>query len=353
MLRVCCVLWCIVVCWCAMWCLWCVWCVVSLCGVGCCLWCVWCVVSLCGVGCCLWCAVCGVWCVWRGLARAKPLRVYAQNVSMCRFKTPPCVLAKRAHVENMRAFCRHTRRRFEPTHRDVLSIHTGRREGVRGGGGGGGLSSLLSSLLFSSLLSFRSCRLSPLLATMTSSRALSLCAHTALTCQRVRVLVLWIIPCLAELVRMKKLCKPRATWNEVDMYLCWKWVMCLCVCICLCLCLCLFEFGCVWLCEHVVLCDSMCFLRCVVGCHRCVGCCVVTTFHKRPKRHLYLQENIPQGNLFPLRFFFLKKIRIELQSLQFYFYSKTINLHHVKSVIISAGMVPCTSYCTAGSVPTS
>ena len=27
------------------------------------------------------------------------------------------------------------------------------------------------------------------------------CAHTALTCQRVRVPVLWLIPCLAELVR--------------------------------------------------------------------------------------------------------------------------------------------------------
>ena len=33
-----------------------------------------------------------------------------------------------------------------------------------------------------------------------SSRALSLCAQTALTCQRVRVPVLWLIPCLAELV---------------------------------------------------------------------------------------------------------------------------------------------------------
>ena len=31
--------------------------------------------------------------------------------------------------------------------------------------------------------------------------------------------------------------------------------------------------------------------------------------------------------------------RVKLQSLQFYIYSKTINLHHVKSVIISAEMV--------------
>ena len=43
---------------------------------------------------------------------------------VCRFKTSPCVPAKRAHVEHMRAFCRHTRKRFEPTHGDVLFLHT-------------------------------------------------------------------------------------------------------------------------------------------------------------------------------------------------------------------------------------
>ena len=74
----CCVLVCNVVC---------VVCVVSVVYVVCC-------VSLCGVECCVWCAVCGVWCVWRGLARAKPpvctspcvgskrLRVYGQNARM-------------------------------------------------------------------------------------------------------------------------------------------------------------------------------------------------------------------------------------------------------------------------------
>ena len=36
-------------------------------------------------------------------------------------------------------------------------------------------------------------------------------------------------------------------------------------------CLCLVVFVCVWLCEHVLVCDSMCCLRCVVGCRRCVG----------------------------------------------------------------------------------
>ena len=79
-------------------------------------------------------------------------RVQVRNVSVCRFKTHPCVPAKRAHVELMCAFCRHTRMRFEPTHGDVLSIHTGRRGKGGGGGvgwGGGGRGSLLSLFLFS------------------------------------------------------------------------------------------------------------------------------------------------------------------------------------------------------------
>ena len=44
-----------------------------------------------------------------------------------------------------------------------------------------------------------------------------------------------------------------------------------------------FVFDCVWLCEHALLCDSMCCLRCVVGCRRYVGCCVVMTVQKRPE----------------------------------------------------------------------
>ena len=61
--------------------------------------------------------------VWRGLARgknlcvgSKRLRVYRQNALMC---------------YHMRAFCGYTRKRFEPTHGDVLNLHTERRE--RGG----------------------------------------------------------------------------------------------------------------------------------------------------------------------------------------------------------------------------
>ena len=198
-------------------------CGVVMCGVGAGVG-VQCVVCVLGSVLCRWCAVCGG-CVAR------------------------------------RLFCRHTRMRFEPTHGDVLSIHTGRRERGRGGGGGGGGSPLpLSSLLsFSSLLSLltsRSCRLS--LSSLSnndndhsSSRSLSLCAHTALICQRVRVPVLWLIPCLAELVRIKKLCKPRATWNEVGRPVLEMGDVSVFVCVCLCLCLCLFVFVRDWLCLFV------------------------------------------------------------------------------------------------------
>ena len=54
-----------------------------------------------------------------------PAQIQVPNVSVCRFKTLPCVPAKRAHVEHMRAFCLYTRKRFEPTHGDVWNLHTG------------------------------------------------------------------------------------------------------------------------------------------------------------------------------------------------------------------------------------
>ena len=63
----------------------------------------------------------------------------------------------------------------------------------------------------------------------------------------VRLPVLWLVPCLAELVRIKKQCKPRATWNEVG-----RLVLDMgdesFVCVCVCVCLCLFVFGCVSMC---------------------------------------------------------------------------------------------------------
>ena len=52
--------------------------------------------------------------------------------SVCTFKTSPCVDSKRhrvyrhhAHMlKHMCAWCRYTRRRLEPTHGDVLNVHT-------------------------------------------------------------------------------------------------------------------------------------------------------------------------------------------------------------------------------------
>ena len=81
-----CVLWCIVVCVCRYVLFWC-WCWCAMCGA----WCAWCVCGVCGVLC--------VVCVAR-LGTRKKNRVYAQNVSVCRFKTPPCVPAKRPHLFN-------------------------------------------------------------------------------------------------------------------------------------------------------------------------------------------------------------------------------------------------------------
>ena len=47
----------------------------------------------------------------------------------------------------------------------------------------------------------------------------------------------------------------------------------------------LVVFGGVSMCQYVIVCDSMCCLRCVVGCRRCVGCCAVVTVQKK-NRHL-------------------------------------------------------------------
>ena len=48
-----------------------------------------------------------------------------KNVSVCRFKTSPCVPAPRAHMlKHVCAWCRYTRGRFERAHGDVLNGHT-------------------------------------------------------------------------------------------------------------------------------------------------------------------------------------------------------------------------------------
>ena len=81
----------------------------SPCVVVCCCVLVWCVrVVVC---------LCVLSCVWRGLARRRK---------------PPCVDSKRSRVYrhhahmccHMRAWCRHTRGRFERTHGGVLDGHT-------------------------------------------------------------------------------------------------------------------------------------------------------------------------------------------------------------------------------------
>ena len=63
------------------------------------------------------CCVCGVVCrVWH----AEKPRVSTQHVSVCTFKTSPCV-APRAHMfQHVCAWCRYKRRRFERTHGDVF-----------------------------------------------------------------------------------------------------------------------------------------------------------------------------------------------------------------------------------------
>ena len=91
-----------------------------------CVWCVLCVVRVVVVIVVVWCVVVfGVWCGTQ--------------------KKPPCVDSKRPRVyrhharmcQNMRAWCRYTRGRFERTHGGFLDGHTacmetGREEGGRG-----------------------------------------------------------------------------------------------------------------------------------------------------------------------------------------------------------------------------
>ena len=101
----------------------------------------WCVVLCCvGVLCCmLCCVVCCVVCVCVGVCGVCVLgcvlcvaRLGTRKTPVCMLKTSPCVGSKRIR---MCAFCRHTRRRFERTHGDVLNAHTeerGERKGEAG-----------------------------------------------------------------------------------------------------------------------------------------------------------------------------------------------------------------------------
>ena len=75
----------------------------------------------CVVGMFVWVCLglCGLVCVGeRGTG------VCIERVSVCTFKTFPCVLAACPHVSYMWAWCRYTRGRFECTHGGVLNVHT-------------------------------------------------------------------------------------------------------------------------------------------------------------------------------------------------------------------------------------
>ena len=133
---------------------------------------------------------------------------------MCRFKTSPCAGSKRFRVYQQHADMFYTCGHVAGTHKSVWNRHTEtfrtRREGGRGGFSSLSLvpSLFLSTFFFLSsvvlfirslsLLSFLlSSLFSVLSATMTMiTRPVgSLCVHTALTCQSVRVHGPWPIPC--------------------------------------------------------------------------------------------------------------------------------------------------------------
>ena len=95
-------------------------CVAVCCGCVWLLWCWWCCCGLCVCVCVVVCVVvCG--CVWLFVVSVCGAAWHAEPLpllTVCTFKTPPCVPATRPHVDHMRTCCRYTRRRFESTHGD-------------------------------------------------------------------------------------------------------------------------------------------------------------------------------------------------------------------------------------------
>ena len=236
-------------------------------------------VCLCGCGCvcvccCVWLCVL-LWCVsFFFSCTEKRSRVFVQNASVCTFKTLPCVRSKRSrvYVQNARghighgvlnvhtgAFSTYTWKRFERTHGSVSLFSS--RVSL--------LSCLPLSLLFSCLSSllirlsislslsllvslcllsaplsfFLSLSFSSLSITMTmiARPVRSLCTHSPILPDRQSA---WTLAqsLSGEHVRIMQetfvyvfLSKPRATWNEVFLYLCWKEKCAWCgVCVCAC-----------------------------------------------------------------------------------------------------------------------
>ena len=217
--NVCCVCVC-VLCVCVCVCVQCV----CVCCVLLCAWC--CVLCVCVVCLLCVCVVCCVLCV--GVHCVCVCGVCVRGVCGARLgtrKTVPCVGSRRLHVywQNARMcstcarFARTHGGLFEPTHGDVLNLHTG---DLSLSSPSLFLSSFLLSLFLRSLpsyfsrsLSLLSSLLSSLSATMTMiTRPFgSLCVNTALTCLSVRVPVLRHIPCLAN---MFVSCKKQLSWYD-------------------------------------------------------------------------------------------------------------------------------------------
>ena len=195
------------------------------------------------VGLCRWCVLCGSSCVLCGAAwhsekcvSSERLRVRVQNASVCASKTRACV--QHALV-------------FATTHGSVL--HTVRREVTCS------LLSLVPSLFLPSFFhrslhsfSFSFSSLPPFSSLTGTKRMItrpvgSLCVHTALTCQSVRVHGPVLIPCRATMFAS---CTEQLSWHScaslVPLGLKWAWT-----------CAgngCLVLFGCVRMCNYVIVC---------------------------------------------------------------------------------------------------
>ena len=104
---------------------WYVWCEGGVCTCSCTCTCSCSCTCTCTLCCGVVCSVGGVWCgvvlccsVWCGAAW------HAENTSVCRFKTPPCVRSRRLRVYRENARMCWTCGRFPGTHGGVLNAHT-------------------------------------------------------------------------------------------------------------------------------------------------------------------------------------------------------------------------------------
>ena len=227
-------------------------------------------------------------------------------VSVCTFKTLPCVPTKRTHTETFLTYTR------------------------RGGKGSG--ERILFSLFLSAVVlvlcsSFSS--LFPLLSSLFSlsnndnghsSSRLSLWTHGSNLpeCQSACTLAHSLFGDHIRSYHARDNCPGFYCANLVPLGMKWACICAgngCCVWWCLWCVLCLAVFGCVWLCEHALLCDSMCCLRCVAACVS-VGVDALAVVwwwrFKKTKTKSGIPKNIPRQNLSPLRFsihqfFFQKK----------------------------------------------